>query len=631
MEIAPITKDLPQRPKVEVSDTEDGEDEEIEDIIVIGIDFGTTFSGVAWATGEDFCTENVNVITSWPGYGREEGKAPTELFYEDDQVMWGYEVPVDAAPVQWFKLLLVKDEDLGEELRSSEFVLRGRKMLRENGKTAIELIADYLRALWKHVLDTITKARGESVVDALPLHVVITVPAIWKGYARESMKKAAKTSGILDRRAAGPTSMTFAPEPEAAALSTLAEPGRKLKAGDVYVICDAGGGTVDLITYQIDCPLNPIEMHEAVEGTGGLCGGIFIDQAFEDMCKARLGRKWDRLSKAGIKSIMKNEWEVGAKPEFKPSSKKDYIVAIPAEAFGGSRGSLDDTSKEPIIKSGRIHFKSSHIQKAFAQPFSDIEKLLDEQLQKTRDLGYSPTGIILVGGLGGSAYLYQALKTKYSKAGINILQSTGMRPRTAICRGAVYKGFMDLAETEGAASEMQQKVEVGRLDSNRSISITSTVSRLSFGLKFSASFDEERHLEADKAWDDEECKWKAENQMQWYLHRGENVVKKKPIRKSYYRIYKDNEFDGSLSIKLWQCDESSPPPRMTINVKPLCTINCTTTIPFSSLEDYTNPRGDKLKRLSYDVEMVPSGASVEFVVYINGERQEAQNANVHFQ
>jgi hypothetical protein len=73
------------------------------------------------------------------------------------------------------------------------------------------------------------------------------------------------------------------------------------------------------------------------------------------MCKARLGRKWDRLSKAGIKEIMKGEWEYAIKPQFKPlNSQKEYIVGIPAEAFGKS--SLDDTSREPYIKNGRIHF-----------------------------------------------------------------------------------------------------------------------------------------------------------------------------------------------------------------------------------------------------------------------------------
>lgn len=117
-------------------------------------------------------------------------------------------------------------------------------MLREHDKTAVDLVADYLKEFWSHILSTINRARGESVVDALRFHVVITVPAIWKGYARQSMEQAAKKAGIMARRAAGRTTLSFAPEPEAAALSTLTEPGRRPKKGDVFIICDAGGGTV---------------------------------------------------------------------------------------------------------------------------------------------------------------------------------------------------------------------------------------------------------------------------------------------------------------------------------------------------------------------------------------------------
>lgn len=215
-------------------------------LLCLGSQFDSfnSYSGVAWATLADFESEQINFITTWPENGREEGKAPTELFYEHDQIMWGYGIPPDADPVRWFKLLLLKEEDLEEEFRTSEILLRGRRMLRENEKTAVDLIADYLRELWRHVMDTINKSRGESVVDALQFHVVLTVPAIWKGYARQGMEAAARQSGILDYRAAGPTRLTFAPEPEAAALSTLCEPSRKVKEGDVYVICDAGGGTV---------------------------------------------------------------------------------------------------------------------------------------------------------------------------------------------------------------------------------------------------------------------------------------------------------------------------------------------------------------------------------------------------
>lgn len=53
---------------------------------------------------------------------------------------------------------------------------------------------------------------------------------------------------------------------------------------------------------------------------------------------------------------MKGEWEHAIKPQFKlGNNSKEYIVGIPAEAFGKS--SLDDDHREPFIKKGRIHFK----------------------------------------------------------------------------------------------------------------------------------------------------------------------------------------------------------------------------------------------------------------------------------
>jgi hypothetical protein len=201
------------------------------------------FSGAAWATLADFGGDQINLITSWPGTGREEGKAPTALYYEHDKTLWGYEVPPEAEPITWFKLLLLRNEDLSPEHKKSRYLDRAMGFLRETEKTPTDLVADYLRLLWRHVLDTIYKARGESA-SALRIHIVITVPAIWQSYARQSMREAASQAGMLDPRKAGATTLAFAPEPEAAALSTLCEPGRNLNTKDIYVICDAGGGTV---------------------------------------------------------------------------------------------------------------------------------------------------------------------------------------------------------------------------------------------------------------------------------------------------------------------------------------------------------------------------------------------------
>jgi hypothetical protein len=41
----------------------------------------------------------------------------------------------------------------------------------------------------------------------------------------------------------------------------------RIQIGDAFVICDAGGGTVDLISYEIT-KLVPLELKELVPGKG---------------------------------------------------------------------------------------------------------------------------------------------------------------------------------------------------------------------------------------------------------------------------------------------------------------------------------------------------------------------------
>ncbi|KAI2465123.1 hsp70 family chaperone [Annulohypoxylon bovei var. microspora] len=358
-------------------------DADLERVMVIGIDFGTTYN------------EQINLITTWPGYGREVFKVPTEIFYEHGEIMWGHDIPADAEPIRWFKLLLLREEDLDPE---------------ENTKTVVGVIADCLRI---------------SMVEDLMFHVVITVPAIWTGYAHRRIGAAVRKAGILEPRLAGRTTLTFVPEHEAVALATLCEPGRTIKECDVYIVCNAGDDTVDLASYMVN-DMDLITLHEVVAGTGGLCGGRFIDEDFKGLCKARLGRQWGKLSQSGVKDIMA-EWEHAIKPLFKANdTRKEYIVNIPAEAFKGV--SINDESRKPIIKNGRIYFASSDIQYVFTSVFWEIKKLVDGQICKAKENGLSVTGIILVGSLGSNPYLHDYLVSWYGKMRIRVLQSTGFRP-----------------------------------------------------------------------------------------------------------------------------------------------------------------------------------------------------------
>ncbi|KAF3006148.1 hypothetical protein E8E14_006718 [Neopestalotiopsis sp. 37M] len=590
----------------------------VEEILVIGIDFGTTFSGAAWATIEDFESEQINMILSWPGHGREEGKAPTSIYYDDTgEVKWGYDIPDEVTPLQWFKLLLLRREDLPEEVQQSNALLEAKRLLKQSGKSEVDVIADYLRVLWEHIIDTIRKDRDEWVVDAMELHVVITVPAIWQGYARQAMKEAAKKAGIMNHRSAGPTTLSFAPEPEAAAMATMCENERSLNIDDTYILCDAGGGTVDLVNYQIT-DTEPLELREVGIGTGGLCGGIFIDEYFRTMCKDRLGRLWNKLSSKGVREIMTKEWEVGIKPQFKPqNTKKEYIVSIPAEAVGKS--ALNNPSKG--IKNGRIHFSSHDIEQAFTKVFSRIKGLIDDQIQKATQAHLSVKGIILVGGLGSSAYLREYLSSKYKPQQIEILQSSGRKPRTAICRGAIFKGFID-----GPNSNDEKGFTV-----IRPVQVVSSVARQSMGLVMRRDFLEGIHEEKDRVWRADEGRYCATNQMEWLIKKGDHVQNSQPVTYRCSEIWGPSAKDNlTLSIQFCQCQADRPPQRKTDLVQALCRIDCRIDVPYQSLEDYHAPNGNILKKAAFDIKVVPSGATVEFSVFHSGKLLGSRDVEVEF-
>ncbi|KAF7536200.1 hypothetical protein G7054_g4717 [Neopestalotiopsis clavispora] len=352
----PLTNTLNLKNLVNVLKSRKGS--RVEDFVVIGIDFGTRCSSAAWATIDDFEADQVNMVLSWPGHGREEDEVPTAIYYDESgEIKWGYDVPDEAAPLQLSKLLFLRSEDLPEDVQQLNGLLTTKRMLKQSGQSAVDVIADYLQALWEHIINTIRKDRGDVLADIMKRHVVLTVPVTWKSYARQAMRQAAKKAGIMDSRSSGTTTLSFAPESEAAAIATMCEHGRSLSNDDVYILCDAGSRTVvsttfcmDLVNYQIKNN-ETLELREVGVGKGGLCGGVFIDEAFRAMCQDRLGRPWNKLSNKGIKEIMTTEWEVGIKPQFKPrNTKKKYFVSIPAEAMG--RSGFNDP-KKPNLEAQR--------------------------------------------------------------------------------------------------------------------------------------------------------------------------------------------------------------------------------------------------------------------------------------
>jgi hypothetical protein len=118
-----------------------------DNVVIVGIDFGTTFSGVAFTWSKKI--DNIEVISSWetdmPSKA-DEDKTPTAIsFGTDNQVSWGYKIPFNAEQAKWFKLLLVDEEDLPDEVRASTKINQARAYLKKHNLRTVGAIAVYLR------------------------------------------------------------------------------------------------------------------------------------------------------------------------------------------------------------------------------------------------------------------------------------------------------------------------------------------------------------------------------------------------------------------------------------------------------------------------------------------------------
>ncbi|KAJ2981907.1 hypothetical protein NUW58_g6569 [Xylaria curta] len=347
--------------------------------LVIGIDFGTTYTGVSWL----LCKKNMpvrepEVVTHWLSAlskNNDRTKVPSKIHFDKEtgEVKWGYNIPTDVEPIQWFKLLLLNEQDLPANLRHSSHIQAARTMAVNLGKTAVELVGDYLKVLWEHVITEIKDEKGASLVDGTKFHVILSVPAIWKDYARDRMHQAAERAGILEDRLPGKTSLDFISEPEAAALATLPDLDNRddLAVGDNFVVLDAGGGTVDIISYKVQ-KLEPLTVSECVEGDGALCGSTFVDRAFEDLMEQRVGRmSWKLMDSSAVRKMMNSEWEHGIKKDFDGSQEK-YCIDLPKR---NKRGQLNITADEvrhvfePVL---------SQIYGLLQKQLDDIESCSDE-------------------------------------------------------------------------------------------------------------------------------------------------------------------------------------------------------------------------------------------------------------
>ncbi|KAF3910447.1 hypothetical protein ABW20_dc0107046 [Dactylellina cionopaga] len=390
------------------------------------------FTGVAFCHSTQKALHDIEVVTSWAGNGIAP-KVPTEIRYSPDrEPFWGAEASVaserrnasnSAVIYNRFKLLL----DAG----SSRSVYKNAGAYNTSheddyiklppGKSPVNVCTDYLRLLYKDLMMKVLRKRLPETLDLTPIQFIFTVPAIWDHKAQEATRHAARQAGFCSRPL---DTLSLVSEPEAAAMFVLKamhdsnfsrtpnQTAPSMKAGETFIICDAGGGTVDLISYEIGETQPNLRLREAIAGTGGKCGSSYIDEAFLKFLHEKIGPSfanesiWSKKDIGRGSSLMKTFDSI--KKSFGQTTNDVWFVELPV--------SVED-NEEAGIMDNELELTADDVKNLFDPVVANVIALVKEQVDAIRSdtQTQAVSTIFLVGGFGESQYLYQSLNSWAAK------------------------------------------------------------------------------------------------------------------------------------------------------------------------------------------------------------------------
>lgn len=157
--------------------------------LIIGLDFGTTFSGIAYIFTEQNKPDPEGV-TNWPGTpGLTLPKTPTLIDYGSPAnagagkgFVWGSKVnPTSGSKLEGIKLLLDPDQPVPLYVPA----MNTKRDLKKLGKPPVDVASDYLKELYDHALKEINNKYPRDFVDMQNKKFVLSVPAVWSDKAKD--------------------------------------------------------------------------------------------------------------------------------------------------------------------------------------------------------------------------------------------------------------------------------------------------------------------------------------------------------------------------------------------------------------------------------------------------------------
>ncbi|XP_061188823.1 heat shock 70 kDa protein 12A-like [Saccostrea echinata] len=432
-----IEQELKDEVYAEISDEEINKKSEYR--YVAAIDIGTTYSGYAFSSREQFNSNPLDIFTPrWNDGLFLSLKTSTCALYNEKGEFdcFGYD-----ADNKYYDMTL-NDPDLVErclkftnfkmKLYDTKGSLEGLVLKADQGGTmpALIVFSDVILHLKNKIINDICQIKSDVIEDDVLW--VLTVPAIWNDEARKFMIRASAKAGIHA------DDLVLCLEPEAAAvmckelkvqnyIQTKSDSVLAFMLGTKFVVVDLGGGTVDITTNEV-LPSGMIRELKCCRGSD--CGGTYVDKCFWDFIRNVLDCNFETLSKS-YRTEMHDLWRSFEIKKRQVDSQKSQYVMLQIPSIIASKMKSEKLSKYNVsLVRDKLKFPITLFQEFFSSSVSSILKCLREVV--TDEIH----SILLVGGYAGCKEIRQVIKQTYPSLRLVCPPESDL----AVVKGAVIFG-----------------------------------------------------------------------------------------------------------------------------------------------------------------------------------------------
>ncbi|XP_062608874.1 heat shock 70 kDa protein 12A-like [Saccostrea cucullata] len=433
------------------------------DYLIVGaMDFGTTYSGYAFSTKHNYLDDPATIHKrTWTATSGQlqSLKVPTCALFTPKKKFhsFGYEAEDEFVSLSendehkdWYFFRRFKMKLYKKVTITDDFLLKS-----SDNKTlpAVLVFSSIIRYLRNEMLNDVHFINLN--IHSYALRWVITVPAIWTDASKSFMRKCAFQAGIEDEK------LVIALEPEAAALysnlvSIKDQVGEiKMVNGMKYLVCDAGGGTVDITVHQmID---NTGHLRELYKASGGDWGGTKVDEEMEIFYEKVVGKEvMDKFKEEYPEDALELSREFETKKRSFSSTTDKVSFNLPESLLTVYEEYTEmSLSNDAIITSGlekyakiseeRIRINGDYFRTFYDNSISQIVGHLKEIFEdpNLNDVGL----ILLVGGYAESFILQDALVSSFPQKRLLVPKEAGL----SVLKGAVIFGHNPSLITERKA------------------------------------------------------------------------------------------------------------------------------------------------------------------------------------